>query len=212
MKFKPYFPVPMAAALLLTLIALVVTPAHAMKIRNQNLTQLISDSSSIVFGTVDKVTDGIDAKGVPYTEVTIHVGSDAKGKIADGATYSFRQFGLLTPRKMANGKAFIALRPEGFPRWIEGETVVAFLREPASITGLQTTAGMGQGKLSMVNGKLINEYQNAGMFDGVDIDSSLLTSEQQNMLLNPRAIDASAFIDLVGRAVSEQWIEKGVLK
>ena len=113
---------------------------------------------------------------------------------------------------MANGKAFIALRPEGFPRWVEGETVMAFLREPASITGLQTTAGMGQGKLSMINGKLINEYQNFGMFDGVDIDNSLLTTEQQNMLLNPRAIDASAFIDLVGRAVSEQWIEKGVLK
>ena len=212
MKLKTHYQAPVMAALLLTLLALIANPAHAMKIRNQNLTQLISDSSSIVFGTVDSVTDGIDAKGVPYTEVTINVGSDAKGKIADGESYSFRQFGLLKPRKMANGKAYIALRPEGFPRWVEGETVMAFLRAPASITGLQTTAGMGQGKLSMVNGKLINEYQNAGMFEGVDIDSSLLTSEQQNMLINPRAIDASAFIDLVGRAVSEQWIEKGVLK
>jgi len=212
MKFKPHFPVPLKAALLLTLLALAVNPAYAMKIRSQNLTQLISDSSSIVFGTVNSVTDGIDAKGVPYTEVTIHVGSDAKGKIADGATYSFRQFGLLKPRVMANGKAFIAMRPEGFPRWVEGETVMAFLRTPASITGLQTTAGMGQGKLTLINGKLVNEYQNAGMFDGIDIDSSLLSTEQQNMLLNPRAIDASAFVDLVGRAVSEQWIEKGVLK
>lgn len=212
MKFKPHFPVPVVAALLLTLLALAANPAYAMKIRSQNLTQLISDSSSIVFGTVNSVTDGIDAKGVPYTEVTIHVGSDAKGKIADGATYSFRQFGLLKPRIMANGKAFIALRPEGFPRWVEGETVMAFLRTPASITGLQTTAGMGQGKLTLINGKLVNEYQNAGMFDGIDIDSSLLTTDQQNMLLNPRTIDASAFVDLVGRAVSEQWIEKGVLK
>lgn len=212
MKFKLHHPAPMAAALLLTLLALVATPVHAMKIRSQNLTQLISDSSSIVFGTVDSVTDGIDAKGVPYTEVTIHVGSDAMGKIADGESYTFRQFGLLKPRKMANGKAFIAMRPEGFPRWVEGETVMAFLRTPASITGLQTTAGMGQGKLAMINGKLVNEYQNAGMFDGVNIDGSLLTTEQQNMLTNPRAIDASAFIDLVGRAVSEQWIAKGVLK
>jgi len=104
------------------------------------------------------------------------------------------------------------MRPEGFPKWVEGETVMAFLRAPASITGLQTTAGMGQGKLTLINGKLINEYQNAGMFDGVDIDSSLLNSEQQNMLLNPRTIDASAFVDLVGRAVSGQWIEKGVMK
>ena len=212
MYLKLRHTVPMTTAVLLTVLALIATPVHAMKIRSQNLTQLITESSSIVFGTVSSVTDGIDAKGVPYTEITISVGSDAKGKIADGESYSFRQFGLLTPRKMPNGKAYIALRPEGFPRWIEGETVVAFLRAPASITGLQTTAGMGQGKLSMLNGKLINEYQNAGMFDGVDIDNKLLTSEQQNMLLNPRAIDASAFIDLVGRAVSEQWIEKGVLK
>ena len=212
MYLKLRHTVPMTTAVLLTVLALIATPVHAMKIRSQNLTQLITESSSIVFGTVNSVTDGIDAKGVPYTEITISVGSDAKGKIADGESYSFRQFGLLTPRKMPNGKAYIALRPEGFPRWIEGETVVAFLRAPASITGLQTTAGMGQGKLSMLNGKLINEYQNAGMFDGVDIDNKLLTSEQQNMLLNPRAIDASAFIDLVGRAVSEQWIEKGVLK
>ena len=212
MNFKFRHTVPVTTALLLTLLALIATPVHAMKIRSQNLTQLITESSSIVFGTVSSVTDGIDAKGVPYTEITISVGSDAKGKIADGASYSFRQFGLLTPRKMPNGKAYIALRPEGFPSWVEGETVMAFLRAPASITGLQTTAGMGQGKLSMINGKFINEYGNAGMFEGVDIDSSLLTAEQQNMLLSPRAIDASAFIDLVGRAVSEQWIEKGVLK
>jgi len=212
MYLKKRITVPMAAALLLTLLALITTPLHAMKIRSQNLTQLISESSSIVFGTVSSVTDGIDDKGVPYTEVTIQVGSDAKGRIADGEFYSFRQFGLLTPRKMPNGKAYIALRPEGFPEWIAGETVMAFLRAPASVTGLQTTAGMGQGKLSLVNGKLINEYQNAGMFEGIDIDQNLLTNEQQNMLLNPRAIDASAFVDLVGRAVSEQWIEKGVLK
>jgi hypothetical protein len=212
MKFMPQYRKPAVAALLLTVLALVANPAHAMKIRSQNLTQLISDSSSIVFGTVDSVTDGIDAKGVPYTEVTIHVGGDAMGKIADGDSYTFRQFGLLKPRKMANGKSLIAMRPEGFPKWVEGETVMAFLRAPASITGLQTTAGMGQGKLTLVNGKLVNEYQNAGMFDGVDIDSSLLNSEQQNMLLNPRTIDASAFVDLVGRAVSGQWIEKGVMK
>jgi hypothetical protein len=30
--------------------------------------------------------------------------------------------------------------------------------------------------------------------------------------LNPTTIDASAFVDLVGRAVSGQWIEKGVMK
>ena len=212
MKLKLYRHVPVATALLLALLALMAAPAHAMKLKSQNLTQLIADSTSIVFGTVSQVTDGIDAAGVPYTEVTIQVGSDAKGRIADGDAYSFRQFGLLKPRKMPNGLTYMAVRPEGFPRWIEGETIMAFLRAPASLTGLQTTAGMGQGKLSMVNGQLINEFQNAGMFDGVTIDASLLSPEQQNMLTNPGAVDAGAFVDLVGRAVTEQWIEQGVMQ
>ena len=113
---------------------------------------------------------------------------------------------------MGNGKIYLGVTPEGFPEWREGETVVAFLREPASITGLQTTAGMGQGKLVLRDGELVNEYNNVGMFEGVQIDSSLLNAEQQNMIVNPGSINATAFIDLVGRAVKEQWIEKGVLK
>lgn len=202
----------LVTVLSLAFFALAALPAHAMKIRSQNLAQLITDAQSIVFGSVSSVTDGIDAKGVPYTEITLQIGSVAKGNIKDGESYTFRQFGLLQPRKLANGKTYLAVSPEGFPRWIEGETVMAFLRQPASLTGLQTTAGMGQGKLSLVNGRLINEYNNSGMFEGMTIDSSRLNSEQQNMLVDPSALDVGAFVDLVGRAVSEQWIEKGVIK
>ena len=84
--------------------------------------------------------------------------------------------------------------------------------KPASRTGLQTTAGMAQGKLSLVNGMLVNEFNNAGLFDGVEIDSSLLTDEQQNMLTSPGAVDAHAFLDLVQRAVDEGWIENGGMR
>ena len=197
---------------LVTALLIIAPAAHAMKMKSQNLAQLIADSESIVFGTVKSVTDGFDTQGVPYTEVTIAVGSAAKGALSEGSDYTFRQFGLLKPRNMGNGKIFLGMSPEGFPRWREGETVVAFMREPASITGLQTTAGMGQGKLGLRDGELVNEFANVGMFEGMEIEGSLLSDEQRNMILNPGSIDAAAFIDLVGRAVREQWVEKGVMK
>lgn len=186
--------------------------AQAMKIRPQNLTQLISDSQTIVHGTVTSVTDGIDAKGVPFTEVTIAVGSSAKGRKLEGEDYTFRQFGLLEPRSLGNGKVLLATTPEGFPVWREGETVVAFLRQPASITGLQTTAGMGQGLFRQVNGALVNDYRNVGLFDDVVISDSLLTDEHRNMITQPGAVDAASFIDLVGKAVDGNWIASGEMK
>lgn len=201
------------ALAVMALAVLLAAPAvHAMKLKSQNLTQLISQSQSIVQGTVRSVTDGIDANGVPYTEITLAVGSSAKGGIKEGSDYTFRQFGLLKPRSMGNGMLYVALTPEGFPRWREGETVVAFLRKPASRTGLQTTVGVAQGKLTQINGRLANDFDNAGLFDNVEIDSRLLNDEQRNMMLQGGPVDAGAFVSLVGKAVSENWIEKGEMK
>ena len=186
--------------------------AGAAKLNSQNLTQLIAESESIISGTVQEVFDGIDTNGIPFTQVTITVHSVAKGNAVEQQDYTFRQFGLLKPRTMENGHKLLAVAPEGFARWIEGETVVAFMYKPASRTGLQTTAGMAQGKLRLVNGKLVNEFNNAGLFEGVEIADGLLTSEQHNMLTTPGAVDAGAFMDLVERAVSEGWIENGEMR
>lgn len=186
--------------------------AGAAKLNSQNLTQLIAESESIISGTVQEVFDGIDTNGVPFTQVTITVHSVAKGNAVEQQDYTFRQFGLLKPRTMESGHKLLAVAPEGFARWIEGETVVAFMYKPASRTGLQTTAGMAQGKLKLVNGKLVNEFNNAGLFEGVEIADGLLTSEQHNMLTTPGAVDARAFMDLVERAVSEGWIENGEMR
>jgi hypothetical protein len=186
--------------------------ASATKLNSQNLTQLITASESIISGTVKEVFDGIDDEGVPFTQVTIAVHSVAKGNVVAQQDYTFRQFGLLTPRTMENGHKLLAVAPEGFARWHEGETVVAFMYKPASRTGLQTTAGLAQGKLSLSNNMLANEFNNAGMFDGVEIDAALLTPEQQNMLTTPGAVDARAFMDLISRAVEEGWIENGEMR
>ena len=133
------------------------------------------------------------------------------GQIADESLYTFRQFGLLAPRTMDNGHRLLAVAPEGFARWREGESVVAFLYAPAARTGLQTTAGMAQGKLNVVNGALLNEFGNAGLFAGVEIDAALST-EEQNMLTSPGAVDVETFMGLVHRAVSENWIENGEMR
>lgn len=186
--------------------------AHAAKLNSQNLTQLITEADSIIAGTVKEVYDGIDPNGIPFTQVTISVRSVAKGNVAENADYTFRQFGLLNPRTIENGHKLLAIAPEGFARWIEGETVVAFMYKPASRTGLQTTAGMAQGKLNFVNGNLVNEFNNVGLFDGVEIDEALLNDAQRDMLTTPGAVDANAFMDLVARAVSEGWIENGEMR
>ena len=186
--------------------------AGAAKLNSQNLTQLIAESESIIAGTVKEVFDGIDPDGIPYTQVTISVHSVAKGNVVEQQDYTFRQFGLLEPRTMENGHKLLAVAPDGFATWREGETVVAFMYKPASRTGLQTTAGMAQGKLNLVNGKLINQFNNEGLLQDVEVDSGLLTSEEQNMLTTPGAVDAHAFMNLVSRAVAEGWVENGEMR
>jgi hypothetical protein len=204
--------VPALTAMLAAIVMALAPVAQATKLRPQNLTQLIAESDSIIAGVVRSVTDGIDEKGVPYTEVTILVSDAAKGSMQKDAEYTFRQFGLLKPRTMPNGHQYIAISPAGFPRWQRGESVVAFLYKPAAHTGLQTTAGMAQGKLTLINGQLANEFGNAGLFDGVEIDPRRLTAADQEMLNSSGAVDAATFMSLVGRAVDGRWVETGEMR
>lgn len=200
------------AALALALVLVAAPMAQAAKLKKQNLTQLIASSQSIVAGTVTNLTDGIDANGVPYTEVTIEVGSVAKGDVKPGK-FTFRQFGLLNPRTMPNGHRLLAMTPEGFPKWRANEFVVAFMHHPAARTGLQTTAGMAQGKLTLTgDDRLSNEFGNEGLFDGVQVPASELSAEQNAMLQGRGAVDVAAFLDLVNKAVQGRWIERGVMK
>lgn len=200
------------ALLALAMVLLAIPMAQATKLKKQNLVELISQSDSIIAGTVKKVSDGIDDKGVPYTEVTIAVGATAKGKVEKQKDYTFRQFGLLEPRTYPNGHKLLAMTPEAFPAWREGEYVVAFLFRPASRTGLQTTVGLAQGKFSLANQRMSNDFNNAGLFDGVDVDPALLTREEQAMLRSAGPVDMRTFMGLVGRTVEKRWIEGGQMK
>jgi hypothetical protein len=202
----------LVAAAALVLAALAATSADATSLRKQNLTQLITESQSIISGKVDRVTDGVDENGMPYTEITIIVSNAAKGNVSSGSRHKFRQFGLLKPRKMPNGKVMLALSPEGFPKWGEGERVVAFLHKPASRTGFQTTAGLAQGKLRMLDGRVSNQFNNEGLFDGVQVQQGLLSEKERTMLSSKGPVDAATLVGLIGRAVTESWIENGEMR
>ncbi|MGX1114036.1 hypothetical protein ACSSVW_003466 [Pseudoalteromonas sp. MBR-15] len=182
--------------------AMALSPAaNAMKLKQQNLQEMTTESQSIISGRVIKVTDGFD-NNRPFTEITIQVGSDAKGKLKENSTYTFRQFGLIKPRSMGNGKVYLGATPEGFSKWREGEQVIAFMYKPASITGFQTTVGLAQGKFVVRNGKVENRFANDGVFEG--LDTSKLTAEQQNILTTPGAVDVGVFMDLVGKLTGVQ--------
>jgi hypothetical protein len=202
--------VPLVAAAALAFLA--GPAADAATLRRHNLTQLITDSDSIIAGKVTRVTDGVNEHGMPFTEITIEVSDAAKGGVRRGSTYTFRQFGLTKPRTMPNGKVLLAVTPEGFPQWAAGERVVAFLHKPAARTGLQTTAGLAQGKLRLMDGQVRNAFNNVGLFDDVQVRNGLLTEKEQAMMKSKGAVDAATFIGLVGRAVSERWIETGGMR
>lgn len=202
----------LAAAATLVIAALAGAPADAASLQKQNLTRLIAESQSIISGKVDRVTDGIDENGMPYTEITISVSNAARGNVRGGTRYRFRQFGLQKPHKMPSGKVMLAMSPEGFPRWAVGERVVAFLYKPATRTGFQTTVGLAQGKLRMLDGRVSNEFNNEGLFDGVHVQAGLLSEKERAMLSSKGPVDAATLIGLIGRAVNEHWIENGEMR
>lgn len=205
------FRFPTAAALLAA--ALAALPAVATQLVPANLTRLIGQADLIVSGKVKNVTDGIDANGMPYTEVTIAVGASAKKKLSPRSDFKFRQYGLLKPRKMPDGRILVTRAPEGFPLWTKEEQVVAFMYKPASKTGLRTTVGLAQGKFTANGGRLTNAQLNQGLFSGVQVDPGLLTPSESAMLGGPAgAVETHALMSLVHRAVAGQWIEKGVMR
>jgi hypothetical protein len=188
-------------------------PATALATQpvRQNLTQLVKQSDLIVSGTVKRVSDGL-ANGVAYTEVVLTVKGSARKALETGSEFSFRQWGLLAPRRMPNGKFLLPMQIEGMPQWHAGEQVVVFFNRPASTTGLRSPVGLNQGKFTTVDGRTINGAGNNGLFDDVRIDAPL--SAEESALLGQRAgaVDESTLMNLVTRAVDGAWVESGVMR
>lgn len=182
--------------------------ALAKSIQKQNLFELMTHSESIVVGTVTDKSDGFQ-NGLPFTEVTVAIGQSIKGNL--GREYTFRQFGLIEPKAMGNGRVNLMVTPAGWPTYAKGESVMLFLHAPASETGFQTTAGLDQGKFSIRSGRIANSLDNGFLFDRVSFGSKL-TPDQRDLVNQPGgAYAAEEFISLVRTIVKEQWIENGVM-
>jgi hypothetical protein len=185
-----------------------VNVAQAKNMEKQNLLQLMTHSDSILIGTVTKKTEGFH-KGLPYTEITLDVGQSLKGN--HGSSYTFRQFGLIKPRSMGDGRVNMMVTPAGWPTYVQGEQVMLFLHKPASETGFQTTAGLTQGKFSIRGNRIANDINNDSLFAGVQINGKL--SKTQRDLVNQAggSYAVNDFLTLVKTAVEENWIETGVM-
>lgn len=196
-----------AAFLLLTAVAaLGLNAAHAKSVKQQNIVQLMKHADSIVVGTVSSKTDGFQG-GLPYTEITLDVARSVKGQ--HGKTYTFRQFGLIAPKRMGDGRVNLMVTPAGWPTYVEGEQVMLFLHQPASRTGFQTTAGLNQGKFSIRDGKIANDVGNDALFEGVKFNAALTRQQRDLVTQTGGAYEAEAFFGLVRQAVEQQWIENG---
>jgi len=189
-------------------LATIGAPSHATSVMQMSVVDLLAHSQAIVAGRVEKVTDGFDAKGVPYTEVTLKVSDTIRG--TKGDTYTFRQFGLDKPRKMLDGRVYLGGRPQGWPTWRKDEAAIVFMYPKAKRTGLQTTVGLGYGKMSLGNGVTMNAYENAGLFSSVKVNRALLDGDEKEMFdTRTGPVDAEAFRKFLHRAVAGNWVKNG---
>jgi hypothetical protein len=186
--------------------------ANATTFRREiNVVDLVAHSELILRGAVTNVTDGIDSRGIPYTEVTLHVSDAIRGQVS--GDYTFRQFGLLKPRDMGNGMTNLMVTPAGWATYTKGEETILFLNKKAAWTGLQTTVGLGQGKFKVSMAGATNQSNNVGLFKNVSIDPSALgTKEQRAMLTQQGPVNVNAFVSLVKQAVTGRWVETGRMK
>jgi hypothetical protein len=191
-------------------LALAGGEVRAMSLENLNLVDLLRQSNSIVTGEVTAVTDGVDAQGVPYTEVTVAISETVRGE--EEGTYTFHQYGLMNPRLSEDGTRVMLPAPESFPRYAQGEHVMLFLYKAASRTGLRTTTGLVQGKFTLEAGRAENGMANQGLFNLVGL-SDAVTSDNIRRMLDTQvgAVSADTFTNFVRRAVAERWLENCTL-
>ena len=194
------------------LAAVSVAPSQASQLVPQNLKQMIDAAEVIVTGKVSKITDGIE-NGIPFTEVTMQVDSSIKREMAANSNYSFRQYGLQKARKLQDGRYLLPTKIEGMATWTVGEKVTTFMNKPATRTRMTTPVGMAQGKFTYSGSQAANSFDNRNLFKGMSVDAGVLNAKESAMLAKPAgSVEGEVLINLVKRAVKEQWIEKGVMR
>jgi hypothetical protein len=181
--------------------------ARAMTLSgNANIVELLEQSQDIVVGRVASVVDGLDERGVPYTEVKIEVSESIRGNLK--GTTTFRQFGLLKPRPMPDGRTMMPA-PPGFPTYVPGEDIVLMLRPSARWTGFRMPAGVKGGKFKVGAGRLENDDENRGLFVNVNLEKGLATANEKRMMNAGGPANRDTFLSFLRKAVREHWVESG---
>lgn len=177
---------------------------------NVTIVEMIGESETIVRGGITEVTDGIE-NGLPYTEVTMQVSEALKGEAGDVLT--FRQFGLLQPRRMDDGRMNLMVTPAGWANYAAGEDVLVFLHQSARLTGLRAPIGLGQGKFNVRAGGVMNQAGNVGLFQDVSLAADVKTDRDERLLVTEKGpVNADSLTMFVRRSVDENWIEGGKLR
>ena len=83
-------------------LATIGAPSHATSVMPLTVVDLLSHSQTIVAGQVQSVTDGFDARGLPYTEVTIKVDDNTRLRVRRDAV---REVVVKTPPPAAPAPA-----------------------------------------------------------------------------------------------------------
>ena len=175
-----------------------------------NIVDLVADSEIIIRGMVKETTDGFE-NGVPYTQVTVSVTEKLRGQVGD--EYTFRQFGLKEPRSLGNGKVYLGTTPEGWSKYEVGEDAMLFLYQQASMTGLRTTTGLGQGKVVFKGGNAVSQAGNEGLFENVEVSPNLVNEKDKRLLATKKGeVNGEGFMSFVRRAVKDKWVEGGKLR
>jgi len=203
----------LSAILWCALLMVSITPiANATTFKKQaSIVDLLSHAELIIQGRVLNVKDGIDQRGIPYTEVTIRIAETIKGQAS--GDYTFRQFGLLKPRKMENGMTNLMVTPASWATFKKGEDTILFLHKSAAWTGLRTTAGLGQGKFNVQIAGAVNQVNNSGLFKNVYVDPSVLGDTEKRVLATKKGpVNAKSFVSLVRQAVAGRWVEEGKMR
>lgn len=192
----------------------------ATNVLRQNLGQLTEIADIILVGKVIEMTDGLTEENLPYTEITFEVSRSIKSGTKKFRTrpkwerpnpgirpnthiFTYRQFGLLKPRDMGDGKS-LAVTLDGFPKYTMNEEVMIFLYTPAPQSGFRTTVGLAQGKFSIKKGKMSNIINNRQLFANMEIERANLPLAEKHMFTQRSGpLDANMVINLVSRAVKE---------
>jgi hypothetical protein len=190
------------------LCVIAVAPAFGATVLHRNVVDLIELSDIIVTGTVQQVTDGFDQNGVPYTEITMQVDESIRG--SENGLYTFRQFGLLQPRDMGNGRINLNTTLDGWPNYKLGQEVILFLYRAAPLTGFRTTVGLLQGKFDATGEMLTNAINNRGLFTNMNVDPQLLSAAERKLVeSNEGPMNRETFVTFVRKVVEQGWIEAG---